>query len=287
MKYLEIDSSSATRIGLAHGPALRGFQERHPDLIEYVEIPFEQLRHDARTAAIQESLPTILHCASMSVAGFVPPDEATLVAIAHEAARMRTPWIGEHLAFVSADPLGHDERPGSKPTALTYTVCPQLSEEVISRVADNLSNLQARFTVPLLIENPPQYFAVPGSTMDMVDFIGEVFARCPVDVGLLLDLTHFYITSVNMDFDAAAAIRRLPLERVVEIHISGLTVQSGVAWDDHASAAPDAVLDLLDHVLERVRPRAITFEYNWSTSVPDALVVRQIARVREMLATQQ
>jgi uncharacterized protein (UPF0276 family) len=283
MKYLELDASTPTRIGLANGPAVRGFHQRHPDLVDYVEIPFEQIRHDAGSASVQETLPAILHCASMSVAGFVPPSEKTLAAVAHEAERMRTPWIGEHLAFISADPLGGSEVDEAPPTSLTYTVCPQLSEQTVQRVAENLAALEARFPVPLLLENPPQYFEVPGSTMPMIEFIGEVFARSRA--GLLLDLTHFQITSINMGFDAAEAIVRLPLDRVVEIHISGLTVQSGVAWDDHASAAPDAVLALLGRVLERTRPRAITFEYNWSTSVPDAVLIRQIARVRELLAS--
>ncbi len=48
-----------------------------------------------------------------------------------EAARTGTPWIGEHLAFISADGLGGD---GASPTSLTYTVCPQLSEETVERV---------------------------------------------------------------------------------------------------------------------------------------------------------
>lgn len=282
MKYLEPDASRPTWIGLANGPAVRGFHQRHPELVDYVEIPFEQIRHDAGAGAVQETLPAILHCASMSVAGFVAPTETTLAAIGREVERMRTPWIGEHLAFISADPLGSSEE-AAGPTALTYTVCPQLSEDTAQRVAENLAALQARFPVPIILENSPQYFEVPGSTMPMVEFIGEVFSRC--SAGLLLDLTHFQISAINMGFDAAEAVVRLPLDRVVEIHVSGLTVQSGVAWDDHASAAPDEVLALLGRVLERARPRAITFEYNWSTSVPDAVVVRQITRVRELLAS--
>lgn len=281
MRYLEIDDASPTRIGLANGPAVRGFLQRYPELVDYVEIPFEQLRHDARTASVQESLPAILHCASMSVAGFVSPSEDTLAAIEREAVRMRTPWIGEHLAFLSADPFG-SESAATEPTSLTYTVCPQLSEETAQRVADNLAALQARCSVPLILENPPQYFAVPGSTMSMVELIGEVFSRC--EAGLLLDLTHFQITAINMGFDALEAIHRLPLDRLVEIHVSGLTMQSGVAWDDHASIAPEVVFALLDRVLERSRPRALTFEYNWSASVPAAVVARQIARARDMLS---
>jgi uncharacterized protein (UPF0276 family) len=245
-------------------------------LVDYIEVPFEQLRHSPASASIQEMVPVILHCASMSVAGFVPPTDGTLDAIGREAERTRTPWIGEHLAFIIADGLQMDT--AAPPTALTYTVCPQLSEEVVERVADNLASLQARFDAPLIVENSPQYFEIPGSTMPMVDFIGAVLSRC--DVGLLLDLSHFLITMLNTGGDAAREIGRLPLDRVVEVHISGLNVQSGVVWDDHATPAPPLVFDLLARVLERALPRAITLEYNWSPTFPEATLKTHIERVR-------
>ena len=109
---------------------------------------------------LQDRIPLILHCASMSVAGFLPPSAATLDAIAAETARTATPWIGEHLAFISADGLNEDDAGSVAPTSLTYTVCPQLSEETVERVAENFAALQPRFPVPLILENSPQYFAV-------------------------------------------------------------------------------------------------------------------------------
>jgi uncharacterized protein (UPF0276 family) len=115
--------------------------------------------------------------------------------------------------------------------------------------------------------------------MPMVDFIGAVLSCC--DVGLLLDLSHFLITMLNTGADAASEIGRLPLERVVEIHLSGLNVQSGVVWDDHATPAPPIVFELLERVLERARPRAITLEYNWSPTFPQSTLKRHIDCVRQ------
>jgi uncharacterized protein (UPF0276 family) len=115
----------------------------------------------------------------------------------------------------------------------------------------------------------------------MVDFIVEVASRC--EVGLLLDLTHFLITSLNTGVDPAREIDRLPLERVVEIHISGLSRQSGIVWDDHAAPAPPRVFALLERVLLRARPRALTFEYNWSATFPQAILLAHIDRARTLL----
>jgi len=268
-----------TRIGLAYGVGVPGFLASHPGLIDYVEVPFEQLRHTPEVAAIQETLPVVLHCASLSIAGFVAAPDATIGEIAREAERTGTPWIGEHLAFTSADGLA--EGAPAAPTELTYTVCPQLSEETVDRVAENLAALRDRMPVPLILENSPQYFTVPGSTMSMVEFVRRVAERC--NIGLLLDLSHFLITSLNTGVDAREALERMPLERVVEIHLSGMSHQSGVIWDDHAEPAPAMVFELLEQTLRRVRPRALTLEYNWSPTFPHAIMQAQIERARRLL----
>jgi uncharacterized protein (UPF0276 family) len=270
-----------TSVGVAYSPAILEFIDANPGFVDYVEVPFEQLRHSPNVASIQDAIPLILHCASMSVAGFVPPSDATLEAIDREAKRTRTPWIGEHLAFVIADRFNPEDGTAGSPTELTYTVCPQMSEETVERVVDNLAWLRPRFDTPLILENSPQYFHVPGSTMPMVDFIGAVLSRC--DAGLLLDLSHFLITMLNTGGDAEEEIDRLPLERVVEIHISGLSSQSGVVWDDHATPAPPLLFRLLERVVERTRPRALTMEYNWSPSFPQAILKTHLERVRRIL----
>jgi uncharacterized protein (UPF0276 family) len=269
--------SEPMMVGLAYGPGVPGFVRRNPRIVDYVELPFELLRHDPSAIEVERLAPIILHCASMSIAGFVPPSEETLCAIAQQLERTNSPWIGEHMAFMSADPLRrgaalHDA------TTLTYTVCPQLSEEVLEHACNNLRQLQARFSVPLIVENSPQYFTIPGSTMSIVEFTIEVHRRC--DVGMLLDLTHFMISATNMQFDPRKEIIRLPLERVTEIHVSGLDVQSGTAWDDHAGLADEAVFELAEIVLGRARPRAVTFEYNWAPDLPDRILINQIERVR-------
>jgi uncharacterized protein (UPF0276 family) len=279
MQFFET-GEGRTRIGLAYGPGFEEFIAANPGLIDYVEIPFEQLRHTPQLASLQEHLPVVLHCASLSVAGFIPPSQATVDALVDQATRTRTPWIGEHLAFVSADGINEEADRDLTPTNLTYTLCPQLSDETVQRVVENMASFKAIVGVPLILENSPQYFPVPGSTMNMVDFISEVAAQ--TDTGLLLDLSHFAITSLNTKVDATTEIDRLPLERVVEIHLSGYNEQAGVVWDDHAAPAPPLVFDLLERVASRARPKALTLEYNWLT-FPAALLQTHIERARTLL----
>lgn len=280
MEYLE-PVSGWPLVGLSAGPIVAEVLKRHHGLIDYVEMPFEQVRHHPPSADLQEQVPLLLHCSSMSVAGFVPPSEDTLDRIADLADRMRTPWIGEHLAFISAEALA-DEASGVPPNELTYTVCPQLSEETLDRVEANLERLRKRVTTPIILENSPQYFAVPGSTMTMPEFIAETARRCDVD--LLLDVTHFLITTSNMGYDPGEAAAALPLDRVVEVHLSGMSLQSGRWWDDHSAPVPDAAFDFLGTIADRISPNAVTFEYNWAKSFPESVVVNHVARARELFA---
>ena len=153
--------------------------------------------------------------------------------------------------------------------------------ETVERVASNLGSLQEHFDVPLILENSPQYFDVPGSSLSMVDFVSAVVKRCKV--GLLLDLTHFVISMLNTKKDPLSEIDRMPLEQVVEVHVSGLNVQSGIAWDDHALPAPPVVFDLLERVMKHARPKAVTLEYNWSPQFPESMLVKHIDRVHKIV----
>jgi uncharacterized protein (UPF0276 family) len=279
------DVGVAPRLGLAHGPAALQVLDIDRDLIDFIEIPYEHLRHDPSSYDALDGMPVILHCASMSVAGFVEPDDDTLTDIRAWADRLATPWIGEHLAYILADdPDALAAGREGEPIRMTYTLAPQLSGRVVDRVGENLARVRAHFDQQIILENSPHYLDVPGSEMSHVDFICEVVER--FDVGLLLDLTHFAISACNAGFDLAAGLRVLPLDKVVEIHLSGLSMQDGVAWDDHARLAPPALLEHLGTVLESSSPRAITLEYNWAPDHRPADLLGQLDEVRAIIGSE-
>lgn len=279
MRYVNA-SSGETLVGMAYSPFAVEFARARPGLLDYIEVPFEQLRHDPGAGDIQHDIPVILHCASMSMAGFVSPADDAVEALASETARTRSPWVGEHLAFLTADPLRASAEP-AEPTRLNYTVTPQYSEEVLAQVIANLDRLAPRIPAPIILENSPQYMALPGSSMTMIDFIAALVAAC--DARLLLDLSHFAITAYNMGYDPDEAFGRFPVEKVVEVHMSGHSLRSGIMWDDHAVPAPEGSFRLLERLLERTKPRAVTFEYNWGPDFPEDLIENHVERARSMI----
>jgi uncharacterized protein (UPF0276 family) len=268
-----LSRSGVPWVGIANSGYAQALVRNEPALLDYVETAFEQLCHDARLAEICESVPMILHCSSLSVAGFVPPSPATVKAIKAWARRTGTPWIGEHLAYHKAAP-SYD---------VGFTVAPEMTEGSVARVAASYERLSALFDIPLLLENSPIYFQAPGSTMNQPDFINAVCARSPVH--LLLDLSHLYVAARNTRSDPFRWLEALPLDRVVELHLSSFGRQAGLYWDDHASPAPEVMFELLNCCLERCRPRAVTLEYNWSSVFPLKTVVKHVSRVRDALSS--
>jgi len=274
-----------TKLGLAYGPAMLALLAEHAQSIDYVEVPFELICHDPSVLQVSVVKPVVLHCASLSIAGTVPPSEDVVEGVRHAAEVTGTPWVGEHLSFVSAECPGDSSNadayaPG-EPYNIGFTVSPPMNDETVGIVLSALASHEGRLPAPLLLENAPLYFKAPGSNLSQVEFISRICERS--SVGLLLDLAHFFITSKNLGFDPFEELVRLPLERVVEVHVSGVSCESGIVWDNHAARAPAEVLELLGVVLRRGRVSAVTLEYNWSAKFPARVLLDEIRRVRELI----
>jgi len=80
------------------------------------------------------------------------------------------------------------------------------------------------------------------------------------DCLLLLDVNNVYVNAVNFGFDSDDYVARLPLERIVQIHVAGHLVQQRaddgsptLLLDTHGEAVAGPVYDLLARTLARIR----------------------------------
>ncbi len=69
--------------------------------------------------------------------------------------------------------------------------------------------------------------------------------------GQLLDLHNLYCNAINHGFDSFAAIDRIALDRVVEIHVAGGSRRDGFLMDAHNGRVPYPVWELLEYTLPR------------------------------------
>lgn len=285
-----------TAVGLSYSAFAQRVVSEQSELIDFVEIPFEQLVHTPEAIRLRESVPLLLHCASLSIAGNSPPAPSLVSRLRECIEDTATPWLGEHLAYVRADGVWREvaEHPAllagglspdiaAVPFNVGYTVSPQMSGPILDRVLERTLEWRKELKLPVLLENGPIYFPMPGSTMSQLEFIGSLCSRSK-DVLLLLDLAHLAITCRNFDLNPDAVLDALPLDRVVEVHLSGISEQADAAWDDHSDAAPAMVFNLLDRLLRRTRPQAITLEYNWDNDFPSDILRRDLDRVRDLVS---
>jgi uncharacterized protein (UPF0276 family) len=254
-------------------------------MFDYVEVPFEALEHDPALTDRLSGADVVLHCASLSIAGDILPSDQLYKKIEHWVRKTRTPWLGEHLSFSSvswdkSDGYADEYAPG-EPYNIGYTVTPPFNSETFDKVLRSVRLAKRRVSAPLILENSPVYFLAPGSEWSQVDFITRLVAAS--DVELLLDLAHLLITARNTNENPLELLSRYPLDRVVEVHISGVDTRDETSWDDHAVAAPEVEFQMLSRLLERKTPVAVTLEYNWSAAFPISLLEEEVNRTRRRL----
>jgi len=201
----------------------------------------------ARFAALRARTqrPFVAHGVGFSV-GSVAPERARrarwLARIEDDARVFGFEWYTDHLG---ATVLDGRELLLPLPLAMTAAMA--------GVVRASLVELQT--VVPLAgVENSVFYFHL-GDPLDEPAFLGRILDG--PGLVLLLDLHNVHTSAVNAGFEAWEYVRRLPLEKVIEIHLAGGT-QSDPAWlhsgkvlrlDSHDHAVPQEVWGLFERVL--------------------------------------
>jgi uncharacterized protein (UPF0276 family) len=118
---------------------------------------------------------------------------------------------------------------------------------------------------PFLVENVSSYLdpSPPGS-MDEAAFARAVCEEA--DCGMLLDVNNVHVNSVNFGFDAGEMLSRMPLERVVQLHLAGPEPKDRLLLDTHGAPVQQAVWDLTARLLPRLGPTSALVE--WDNNMP-------------------
>jgi uncharacterized protein (UPF0276 family) len=218
--------------------------ERPPPELAFIEVaPENYMRRgglfSASLAACAERWPIVTHGLTMSLGGVDPMPSEYLTTLASFVRRVSTPWHSDHLCFtVAGGTMTHELLP------LPFTA------EAAEHVAVRVMRAQDALGIPMAVENI-SYYAHPGAPeMDEADFATAVVARA--DCSLLLDVNNVYVNAKNHGFDPQAMIAKMPLDRVVQIHVAGHdTSDPALTLDTHAEAVRDEVYDLLAFTLKK------------------------------------
>lgn len=250
---------------------------RHLDLIDYIEVSPDifceeiictnetqgnqrRFRMDesklAAALALGNHRPVVVHGLSLSIGSASGWNEDYLQLLNQYAQHQRFDWHSEHLGFMlTTNQDGSESHAG--------LILPmQFTAEAVELLCPRIKHLCARYAAPFLIENTTYYlpdFHGPENAWDEIDFLNQLLTRTPC--GLLLDLYNFYCNATNFGFDPYAALARLQLDRVIEIHVAGGVTHDGFLLDVHSREVPEPVWELLAWILPRLPNLcAITYE---------------------------
>ncbi len=215
--------------------------------------------------------PIISHGVNLSIGSTDPLNEEYLDRLKAVLACSKALWYSDHLCFTS---IGGEYFHDLLPLPFSF----EAADHVIARV----KKLKKQIQTPFLLENPSYYVQMPGGQMDEADFFTKVLNEA--DCGMLLDVNNVYVNSKNHNFDAKDFIRRLPLDRVGQIHMAGHKDRGDVIIDTHEGPIIDPVWDLYRFTLETME-RSVSTLIEWDTNIPSlSEVVQEANRARAIIA---
>src|SRR5713226_118265 len=161
-------------------------------------------------------------------------------------------------------------------------------EEALQLLAAHIHEVQEGLGRPYLVENPSSYVGFGTSTMNEVDFLGELVRLTGCQ--LLCDVSNVRLSAHNMGYDAYQYIDGLPADAIGELHLGGFTYEEDEAnpgaellVDTHATPIAGPAWDLYAHAIRRFGPKPTLIE--WDNDIPPlAVLIGEAVRADEIAA---
>jgi hypothetical protein len=241
------------------------------DRLAFLEIAPENYMHRGggvvrRFDELTERFDIVTHGLMMSLGSTDPLDPEYFRELKEFLDRYDPPWHSDHVCFSGLDgAMLHDLLP------VPFTGAS--ARHLAARVREARDRLER----PMAIENISWYLELGKKTLDEPEFITEILERA--DCGLLLDVNNVFVNAANHGFDAYDWLGRIPLERVVQLHIAGHEPgDDTLLIDTHGATVRTEVHDMLGWVIERVGPKPVLLERdNNIPALPELL--REVAVV--------
>jgi hypothetical protein len=213
--------------------------------------------------AIRERYPLSMHGVGMSLGSADGVDKQHLQSLLELVVRYQPGQVSEHLAWSHFNRKFHNDL-----LPLPY------NDESLKTVAANIIQVQDALGRSILVENPSSYLEFSDEAYTEPEFLAELTNR--TDCGLLLDVNNIYVSACNQGFDAYEYLKRIPWDRVDEIHLAGHAVNQiddvQIRIDDHGSPVRDAVWTLHEQALRHLG-RRVPVMIEWDTDIPELEVL--------------
>ena len=259
-------SSSVPFLGFGLGlriPHYKHILDAKP-AVDWFEIISENFmdtdgRPKRKLAEFRDHYPIVMHGVAMSIGTTDPVNSEYMRKLKALKNWLNPVWISDHLCWTGiAHKNSHDLLP------VPYT------EDALKHITQRIKDVQDFLECPIALENPSTYLEFKASEMPEAEFI----ARMAKDSGcnLLLDVNNVYVTCYNHRLDAKQYLDALPLNQVIQIHLSGHSNMGTHIIDTHDDHVVDDVWSLYKYVTHKAG-RTINTMVEWDDNIPEFSVV--------------
>jgi uncharacterized protein (UPF0276 family) len=246
--------------------ALLSLLRAEDQLVDAVEVGPWLTTQQIRT--YRQSLPDMpffFHAADLIENIGSPP--AGIQQIADYLTCTGSPWVSVHISVWQSGEVG-------KMKSGLRVPLPDI-EQGRQQFIEKVMRLASSIQVPVLIENVEPLPFEGFNFWARPDFICRVCEQ--TGCSFLLDTGHARISAENLGMTVYDYIHALPLERVLQVHVSGPRRVDGRLVDVH-QPLQKVDYDLLEFILAKTHPQVVTLEY-----IQEAAVLRdQLGRLRRI-----
>jgi uncharacterized protein (UPF0276 family) len=246
--------------GLGLRPPHYAYIFEHSPKVDWFEIISENFmdtdgRPRRNLARICEQYPIVMHGVAMSIGTVDPLNSEYLNKLKKLADEIQPAWISDHLCWTGiAHKNTHDLLP------VPYT------EEALNHIVSRIKQVQDFLERPIALENPSTYLEFKTSHIPEAEFIAEMAKQSGCH--LLLDVNNVYVSCYNHQRDAQAYIDALPLDKVIQIHLSGHSNMGTHIIDTHDTHVVDEVWQLYKYVIHQAG-RVPNTMVEWDDNIPE------------------
>lgn len=173
----------------------------------------------------------------------------------------------------------------------------EMEKQLYQRMKENILYLKENLKLPVLIENidyVPNYDKIGQIGTLPYTAKAEVIASLvrETETGFLFDLSHARVSAEHLGENILDYCRKLPLEKTVEIHLSGSRIHPELGRIDVHQEMEEEDYQLIETLFKENVPQYITLEYGFPkdggerVTSPEA-ILRQMKRLREILAVEE
>jgi len=257
------------------------FLNTPPQSVQWVEVISENFMEWTRHGfgqsietllKIRENYPIALHGVSMNLGSADQVDKNYLQRLKKLQDIIQPIIVSDHLSWTGVGGINmHDLFP------VPYTI------EALNHIADKIKYVQDFLGRQILIENPSSYLEYKVSEMTESDFISELIKKA--DCGLLLDVNNVYVSSINHNFDSYDYLRKIPAQRIGQIHLAGHSEKNGYLIDTHDAPICEDVWKLYQWCAQNWGLQSVMIERDGN--IPDwtdfEIEIKKLGHIREQI----